>query len=150
MVGLSVVHILGYTSGQALELAEKCGIAFQLTNILRDVREDAGRGRVYLPTEDLRRFGVDRQALLEGRISGDWQSLLRFEAERARAFYEESASLPRLVKPANRRALRALVAIYRALLEKIERDGFDVMSRRISLTPLEKIAVVARAWAGLK
>jgi len=148
VVGLSVIHILGYTSDRALELAEKCGIAFQLTNILRDVREDAACGRIYLPTEDLKRFAVERQALLEGRTSGDWQGLLRFEADRARSFYQESASLPGLVKPSSRRALRALIAIYRALLEKIEREDFDIMSRRISLTPLEKTSVVARAWAG--
>jgi phytoene synthase len=148
VAGLSVIHVLGYESPQALELAEKCGVAFQLTNILRDVREDGERGRVYFPAEDRERFGVGREDVLQGRDSAGFRQLLRFEAARARAYYEESAPLAGLVRRRNRSSLWALIEIYRRLLEKIERSDFDVLKRRISLTTAEKCWVVARAAVG--
>jgi len=143
--GLSVIHILGFESPQAPELAEKCGVAFQLTNILRDVREDAGRGRVYFPNQDLEHFGLCREDILEGRRSEGFYRLMRFEAARAKGYYDEAAPLVGLVRPRNRAALWALIEIYRRLLEKIERSGFDVMRRRIHLSAAEKCRVVARA-----
>jgi phytoene synthase len=142
VAGLSVIHILGFESPRALELAEKCGVAFQLTNILRDVKEDAERGRVYFPAGDLERFGLSRQDVIDGK---GLDKLLRFEAGRAKAYFEESAPLVRMVKPRNRASLWALIEIYRRLLEKIERSGFDVLTGRISLTAWEKCRVVARA-----
>jgi phytoene synthase len=145
VAGLSIIHILGFESPRALELAEKCGVAFQLTNILRDVREDAGRGRVYLPSEDLARFGLGREDVLQGRDSEGFRQLLRFEAARARAYYQESAPLVGLVRRRNRSSLWALIEIYRRLLEKIERSNFDVLQVRIRLTAAEKCRVVARA-----
>ena len=95
VVGLSTIHIFGFDSPDAVPLAEKCGIAFQLTNILRDVREDAERERVYLPAEDLRRFGVNPGELRNGRPGDAVRSLLEFEAERARDYYRESAAAGR-------------------------------------------------------
>jgi phytoene synthase len=139
VVGLAVIHILGFRSPQALPLAEKCGVAFQLTNILRDLREDAGRGRVYVPAEDLERFGVTpwerTPAFLE---------LLRFEAARARSYYEESRLLLGLVEPSRRRFLWTLIELYRRLLERVERAGYEVLDRRVSLPVWEKAFLVAR------
>src|SRR5947209_3131991 len=93
VVGLTTIHIFGFDQPEALRLAEKCGVAFQLTNILRDVREDAGRGRIYLPCEDLTRFSVIAEDLQAGRRSPEFIALMRFEAERARGYYEESQAL---------------------------------------------------------
>jgi len=143
--GLSVIHILGFESAQAPPLAEKCGVAFQLTNILRDVREDAGRGRVYFPVEDLERFGVKRDDILAGRAGEGFRQLMRLEAERARRYYREAEPLVGLVRRRNRASLWALIEIYRRLLEKIERSGFDVMRRRVRLSAAEKCQVVASA-----
>jgi 15-cis-phytoene synthase len=148
VAGLSVVHILGFESQAALELAEKCGVAFQLTNILRDVREDAGCGRVYLPTQDLERFGLTRQEVLAAQDSLALRRLLSFEAARATEYFAESGPLVSLVSRRNQAALWALIEIYRRLLKKIERSNFDVLNGRISLTAWEKCRVVARAAAG--
>ena len=93
VVGLTTIHVFGFTSPEALPLAEKCGVAFQLTNILRDVREDAERGRVYIPAEDLDQFGVSQEDLKAGRRSEQFGRLMEFEAERARRYYRESAPL---------------------------------------------------------
>ncbi len=144
VAGLSVIHILGYDSESAIELAEKCGIAFQLTNIIRDVREDANRGRLYFPTEDLARFGLAREDVLTGRVAG-LRELLRFEAARAKEYYGKSAPLVGMVLKRNRAALWALIEIYRRLLDKIERTEFDVWERRIQLSATEKCRVVAAA-----
>jgi len=143
VVGLSVVHVLGFESPRALELAEKCGVAFQLTNILRDVTEDAARGRVYFPAEDLARFGLTRATLLEG--GAGFLGLMRLEASRATTYYHDSSDIVSLVAMRNRRALWALIEIYRRLLIKIERAGFDVGGRRIALSAWEKGLIVARA-----
>lgn len=147
VAGLSMVHILGFDSPQALELAEKCGVAFQLTNILRDVREDSERGRVYLPAEDLARFGVRAEDLRRGEGGDNLTALFRFEAARARAYYRESWPLLRMVHPSGRASLRALIEIYSRLLERIEQSGFDVFSRRISLSGVEKCWIALGALA---
>jgi phytoene synthase len=145
VVGLTVVHIFGFESPTALPLAEKCGIAFQLTNILRDIREDMERGRLYLPAEDLRRFGVTEEDLRAGNRNAAFLQLMRFETGRARACYDESRPLLDLVHPKSRPSLWALVTIYSSLLERIEREDFDVFSQRVRLSALEKSWIVARA-----
>ena len=145
VVGLTTVHVFEYNSPEALRLAEKCGVAFQLTNILRDLREDAGRGRVYLPAEDLRRFKVRAEDFRDGGISAEFRELLQFEAARARAYYDESAPLVDMVQARCRPALWALIEIYSRLLRKIEQSGFDVLSRRVALSWWEKLGIVARA-----
>ncbi len=147
VVGLTIVHIFGFDSHEALELAEKCGIAFQLTNILRDVREDARNGRVYLPQEDLVRFEVDSGELgCETKPNG-FVSLMRFEATRARGYYEESRLLVNLVHRRSRPSLAALIEIYRTLLDRIEASEFDVLSRRIRVPAWEKAWIVVKnAW----
>jgi len=148
VVGLTTIHIFGFTSPEALPLAEKCGIAFQLTNILRDVREDAGVGRVYLPAEDLDRFGVSVDDLKSARKTDRFGDLMEFEIQRARRYYRESAPLLKLVQPKARPSLWALIAIYSSLLERIAQSHYDVLGRRISLTAAEKMWIVVRASLG--
>ena len=144
-VGLTVIHIFGFDTPTALPLAEKCGIAFQLTNILRDIREDADRGRIYLPAEDLRRFGVSEEDLRAGKRNPAFLALMRYETARARACYQESRPLLDLIHPRSRRSLWALVSIYSRLLERIESGGYDVFSRRVRLSAVEKSWIVVRA-----
>lgn len=148
VVGLTIIHIFGFDTPTALPLAEKCGIAFQLTNILRDIREDAGLGRIYLPGEDLRKFGVRAEDLRDGNRSESFLNLMRFEAARARKYYDESAPLLELVHPRSRPSLWALIAIYSGLLDRIQQTNFDVFRRRVRLSALEKGWIVARAMVG--
>ena len=145
VVGLTIIHIFGFDTRSALPLAEKCGVAFQLTNILRDIREDAGNGRVYLPVEDLERFGVSEDDLRLGNRSDGLLRLLEFEASRARAYYDESMPLLDLVHPRSRPSLWALIAIYSRLLERMRQRNYDVFSSRVRLSALEKSWIVVRA-----
>lgn len=145
VVGLTTIHIFGFDSPDALALAEKCGIAFQLTNILRDVREDAELGRLYLPAEDLNRFNISMGELKKSESFG---KLMEFEIARARAYYEESAPLVPMIHEDSRKALRALIAIYRGLLERIAESPLDVLARRISLPATEKVWIVLRSAMG--
>jgi 15-cis-phytoene synthase len=152
VVGLTTVHIFGFASEEsretALALAEKCGIAFQLTNILRDVKEDAGLGRIYLPAEDLTRFAVPAEDLKQGRRSEQFGRLMGFEADRARRYYRESAPLLALIQPKSRASLWALIAIYSRLLDRVAESRYDVLTRRISLSSFEKMWIVVRAAIG--
>ena len=147
VVGMTTIHIFGFDSPQALPLAEKCGIAFQLTNILRDIREDVERGRIYLPAEDLERFGVSREDLEHGNRNRRFLDLMRFETERARAYYAESKPLIGMVHARSRPSLRALIAIYSGLLDRIEQSEYDVFSKRVRLSAIEKSWAVLRALA---
>ena len=147
VVGLTIVHIFGFDTPLALPLAEKCGVAFQLTNILRDIREDAERDRVYLPAEELCRFGVKPEDLRSGQRTDAFLSLMRFEAARARAYYTEAMPLLDLIHPRSRRSLWALITIYSQLLERIEGTNYDVLSRRVRLSAMEKSWIVMRALA---
>lgn len=148
VVGLITIHIFGFDTRSALPLAEKCGVAFQLTNILRDIREDAERDRVYLPAEDLRRYGVTEEELRAGKSSEAFLKLMRFEAGRARAYYNESAPLLDLIHPRSRPSLWALIAIYSRLLERIEASNYAVFERRVRLPLWEKSWIVVRALVG--
>ncbi len=145
VVGMTVIHIFGHKAPEAIPLAEKCGVAFQLTNILRDVREDAERGRVYLPAEDLVRFGVDAAVFQNAHRTDAFIELMRFEAARARGYYEESAPLVGMVDHGSRAALDALITIYRRLLDRIEARNYDVLSQRVSLSSFEKCRILLRA-----
>jgi len=146
VAGLSLVHIFGYQSKEALPLAEKCGVAFQLTNIIRDVREDIGLGRVYLPEEDLRRFGVDESQLRAREESESLRALLRFEAGRAWDYYRVSRPLLDMVDPACRRSLWAIIEIYSRLLRRMEQRDFAVLGERIRISPVEKCWILAKAY----
>ncbi len=145
VVGLTIISIFGFESPQALVLAEKCGIAFQLTNILRDVREDRENGRVYIPEEDIRKFGADL-----GQHDERFVRLMSFEAQRARAYYDESRPLIALVNARSRPSLWALIEIYRRLLARIERSNFDVLEKRIRVPAWEKISILASAACGAR
>ena len=140
VVGLTIIHIFGFQSPEALKLAEKCGIAFQLTNILRDVREDSENHRIYIPNEDIDRFGADLS-----KRDDQFIALLSFEAARARAYYDESRPLLELVDRRSRPSLWALIEIYRRLLARIERSNFDVLAHRIRVPTWQKLAILASA-----
>ena len=144
VVGLTVIHIFGFESQEALLLAEKCGIAFQLTNILRDVREDAEKNRIYLPAEDLARFAVSPPNF-EPRDR--FVELMRFEAQRARDYYRESAPLVELIDAGSRASLRALIGIYSRLLDRIVESDYDVLARRVRVPTWEKLWVLMRSVA---
>jgi len=142
VVGLTIVHIFGFDDKKALELAEKCGIAFQLTNILRDVQEDIGLGRIYLPAEDLDRFGVKPAGI---SYTPEFVELMRFEAARARAYYNEAMPLIKMVHRESRASLWALIQIYYRLLGRIESKQFRVLDQRIRLSTPEKAWLVVEA-----
>jgi phytoene synthase len=142
VVGLTTIHIFGFSDPKALVLAEKCGIAFQLTNILRDVREDAELGRQYLPAEDLERFHVSDLT----QPGANFLRLMEFEANRARAYYDESAPLIQMVHTRSRSSLWALITIYSRLLERIRKSNYDVLNRRIRLSSAEKSWIVLQAF----
>ena len=145
VVGLTIIHIFGFDTRSALPLAEKCGVAFQLTNILRDIREDAERGRIYLPAEDLERFGVRAEDLRTGNRSPQFLALMQFEAARARSYYDESRPLLELIHPRSRSSLWALISIYSNLLDRIVETNYDVFTRRVRLSLFEKSWIVVRA-----
>lgn len=145
VAGLSLTHIFGRRDPGALDLAEKCGIAFQLTNIIRDVKEDAALGRVYLPREDMDRLGVSDEDLRGDCASDALRRLLRFEASRASRYYEESRPLIAMVDRECQSSLWALIEIYSKLLRKIEAKKFNVMAGRIRLSTAAKLAILARA-----
>jgi phytoene synthase len=139
VVGILSASIFGISDPRTLEYAEKLGLAFQLTNIIRDVGEDARKGRIYLPMNELQQFGVTAADLLNARHSDKFAALMKFQAGRAQATYDEAmALLPRQDRRAQRPGLM-MAAIYRTLLDEVERDGFHVLTQRISLTPLRKL-----------
>jgi 15-cis-phytoene synthase len=139
VVGLTIVHIFGFEDPRALELAEKCGIAFQLTNIMRDIQEDLGLGRVYIPAEELQRFDIAGFA-----YTPEFFALMRFQGQRAQLYYDESRPLIGMVGPKSRRSLWALIEIYRRLLAKIQSHGYRVLDQRIRLSRFEKLAIAAK------
>jgi phytoene synthase len=145
VVGLMSAEIFGYTEPATRGYARDLGIAFQLTNIVRDVGEDARRGRIYLPQDDLARFGVTSSDVLRAQSSPAFASLMAFEVDRARGWYDRAlAQLPVSDRRAQRAGL-AMAAIYRTLLDEIASDGYQVLDRRIALTPLRKLWIATRA-----
>jgi phytoene synthase len=145
-VGLLAAGIFGYRDPRTLEYARQLGTAFQLTNIIRDVGEDAVKGRIYLPQDEMRRHGVSVADILARRHSDAFVALMRGQAHRAESFYERAlAALPEVDRRAQRPGL-IMAAIYRALLREIERDGFKVLTQRVSLTPLRKFWIAWKTW----
>ena len=138
IVGEVASNIMGRTQAQTVTFAHKLGLAMQLTNIIRDVGDDARRGRIYLPADELKRFEVKANELLEGHYSDRFTALMRFQAERAHRLYDEAmALLPAADARAQKPGLM-MASIYRTLLREIERDDFKVLDQRVSLTPLRK------------
>jgi phytoene synthase len=146
VVGLVCIHIFGYRDPAAEPLAEQCGLAFQLTNIIRDVKEDAGMGRVYLPAEDLAKFGLSAAELLSTPDPARFRPLLALEAGRARELYQAGDQLIPYVSEDSQPALWVLVNIYRRLLDKIVENEYDVFSGKVSLKTSEKLRVLGRGF----
>jgi phytoene synthase len=146
VVGLVCIHVFGYRDPEAEPLAERCGLAFQLTNIIRDVKEDASMGRVYLPQEDLTKFGLSTADLQGNPDAAGLRPLLAFEADRARDFYASGDELIPYVAEDSQPALWVLVNIYRSLLDKIAENQFDVFSKKITLTRWEKLRILGKGF----
>ncbi len=145
VVGLVCIHIFGFDAAQARKHAEYCGIAFQLTNILRDLGEDASMGRVYLPEEDLWAFGYGHDDLKQHVADERFNRLMQFEVLRARCYYNAAMPLVPMVHQSARPGLRAMIGIYSGILDKIERRHYDVFSSRVALSGTEKLAIAARS-----
>ena len=146
VVGLLAAGIFGYRDARTLDYARNLGLAFQLTNIIRDVGEDARKNRIYLPMADLKEFGVPAADILNSRETPEFRKLMAFEAARAREHYEKAMqALPAGDRKPQRPGL-IMAAIYRALLDEIERDGFRVLTQRTSLTPLRKFWIAWKTW----
>ena len=146
VVGLVCIRIFGYRDPRAELLAEETGVAFQLTNIIRDVKEDSQLGRVYLPSEDLHRFGVEASALTNGNAATSLRPVLEFEAQRAREYYRSAEELLPLIDDDSQPALWTLVEIYRRLLERIAARNYDVFSERVRLSAAEKVGLLAKGF----
>jgi phytoene synthase len=146
VVGLVCIHIFGYRDPAAETLAEHCGLAFQLTNIIRDVKEDAGMGRIYLPEEDLAKFDLSAPELLSTPDPARFRPLLALEADRAREFYAAGDKLIPYISEDSQPALWVLVTIYRRLLEKIAEKQYDVFSAKVSLSTWEKLRILGKGF----
>ena len=144
-VGLCCIHVWGFHDERAKPLAIDCGLALQLTNILRDLGEDASLGRTYLPQADLQRFGYSAEELSQRVLDDRFRSLMQFEVERARTYYARAEQLFPYLHPDGRPILRTMLDIYGGLLNEIERRGYDVFSRRVSLAKWKKLWFAGRA-----
>ena len=146
VVGLLAAEIFGYTDRRTLKYAHDLGLAFQLTNIIRDVGEDARRGRIYLPQDELQKFGVTEADLIASRYSVNFTALMQFQLQRARSMYVQAfAQLPQADRKSQRAGL-IMAAIYQSTLDEIEHDGCQVLHQRIALTPLRKLWIAGRTW----
>jgi phytoene synthase len=148
VVGQACIHIWGFRGEQALEPARRCGVAFQLTNILRDLKEDSQQGRVYLPHEDLRRFGYSVEELRQSKVNPAFTALMEFEIARAESYYQAIGELEPLLERDGRQVFRAMSATYRAMLAKIKQRPEDVFQRRVRLSRWEKLRIAAGAMWG--
>jgi phytoene synthase len=146
VVGRMCVRIFGFTDEQALLRADDLGLALQLTNILRDVREDAEMGRIYLPQEDLRRFGIGEAQMLAGNPGDGWNALVKFEAQRARSLFKTGYEVLRYVPRRPAACVQTMAGIYERLLRKIERDPRLPLRERAALSKGEKLQVVLESW----
>lgn len=145
-VGLMSMHITGYTSREAIHYAIRLGVALQLTNILRDVGEDWRAGRLYLPLEDLNRFGLKEEDIAAGLVDDRWRAFMRFQIQRARQLYAESLPGVRLLHPDGRFAITAAGELYRAILDQIEANDYDVFSRRATVSAAAKLRRLPGIW----
>jgi len=144
-VGLACIHVWGFQGERAESFAESAGIAFQLTNILRDLAEDAARGRVYLPREDLVRFGYSEDQLRQGARGERFAEMMSFQVARANGYYDAALPLAECLRPAGRAVFLVMLRTYRGLLDEIVRRDYDVFSTRVRLSRLHKLWLAARA-----
>lgn len=146
VVGRMCVRIFGFTDPAALQRADELGLALQLTNILRDVREDAEMGRIYLPQEDLRRFGISDEALFRGEPGDGWNALIAFETQRARKLFKSGYQVLRYIPRRAGACVQTMAGIYEGILRKIERDPQLPLRERAALSRSEKLRVVLGSW----
>lgn len=146
VVGLLSAEIFGYQDRGTLKYAHDLGMAFQLTNIIRDIGEDARRGRIYIPMDELKQFNVPAADILNSRYSDNFTALMKFQVERAERYYDQAmAELPAVDKKPQRPGI-IMAAIYRTLLDEIKRENFQVLHQRIALTPVRKIWLAWKTW----
>ncbi len=146
VVGLLAAEIFGYQDRQTQKYAHDLGMAFQLTNIIRDIGEDARRGRIYIPVDELQQFNVTAKDILDGKYSDNFTALMQFQYERAQKYYEQAfAQLPAIDRK-NQRPGLIMAAIYRTLLAEIKDENFRVLHQRISLPPMRKLWLAAKTW----
>src|SRR5438105_13036904 len=144
-VGLACIHVWGFEDPKAIDYAESAGIALQLTNILRDLAEDAGRGRIYLPKEELKRFNYGPAQLHAGLRNEDFRRLMDFQVQRARHYYAGARPLSSLLSPAGRAVFQVMAGTYESLLNAIEKSDYDVFRKRIGLSRWRKLGLVMQA-----
>ncbi len=149
-VGLMSMHIIGYSSPEAIRYAIKLGVALQMTNILRDVGEDWRRGRVYLPAEDLNHFGLSTDDIAAGRVTSNWLRFMRYQIERNRQLYAEALPGIALLAEDGRFAIRAAADLYRAILYAVETNDYDVFSKRFHISALGKVLRLPSVWLQAK
>ena len=147
-VGRMCVRVFGFSDPAAIDHANRLGLALQLTNILRDVAEDAGMGRIYLPRDELARFGVDEEGLLRLEPGRGWEALLDHQVRRARELYHEGLRTCESIPSSSAACVRTMAGIYRRILDEIERDPRRPLRERVSLSAPEKVGVAVRAWLG--
>ncbi len=146
VVGILSAEIFGYRDPRTPQYATDLGMAFQLTNIIRDVGEDARRGRIYLPLDEMQQYGVSTADISQARETDNFKRLMEFQIERALGFYERAfAQLPDIDRKRQRTGI-IMAAIYRALLDEIRADGCRVLTQRISLTPIRKLWIAWKTW----
>ncbi len=146
VVGLMAAEIFGFKDRQTLKYAHDLGMAFQLTNIIRDIGEDARRGRIYIPMDELERFNVPAADILNGRYSDNFTALMQFQLDRAQHYYDQALSqLPAGDRKSQRPGL-VMAAIYRTLLKEIQAEKFQVLHQRIALTPVRKLWLAWKTW----
>ena len=149
VVGLICIEIFGYEDPRAKEYAVDLGHAMQITNILRDVKEDAGRGRIYIPMDEMASFGYTERQLMDGVNNDAFRAVMAFQAARARRYFESGRRLFPLLSPESRGCPAVLYGVYSTILDRIEASGFDVFDRRIGLSGPEKLLITARLWTAL-
>ena len=149
-VGLMSMFIVGFASSEAVPYAIKLGVALQMTNILRDVGEDYGNGRLYLPREELAFYGVQETDIAQGRLTDNWRQLMKFQIERTRQLYAESWSGVKMLEREGQLAIGAASVFYQGILDEIEKNDFDVFTRRASLNTFAKVSRIPSLWWKVK
>ena len=146
-VGLICIEVFGYEDLNAKEYAADLGLAMQLTNIMRDIKEDTQRGRIYIPLEEMASFGYSERELEDGVVNDTFRDLMRSQVDRARRYFDSGQRLIPLVSPRSRACPAIILGVYRAILDRIEAADYDVFQQRISLSTSKKLLLMARLWA---
>ena len=146
VVGLVTIHVFEFENPKAIQLAEYCGIAFQLTNILRDIQEDIERDRIYLPEEEMQQFGINATLLRDGQITPEMTSFMQFQVNRAKDYYQKAKPLLPLIHKDAQPCLVAMMEIYGNLLLEIEKRRYDVFQERVRLSTSRKLRIGLQAW----